>query len=432
MNSTFALFLFLVFLSPYQFAQQSEWTVYHTGNSGLPDNTVNAIAFDNEGVSWIGTNGGLAKYDGTTWTVYDTTNSPLQDNLITVIAIDDMGVKWLGTQDGGLARFDGTTWTIYTTANSGIAGNSVSSLAFGNAGVLWVGTNDNGIARFDGTAWKGYKWLDGFMPNDNIRSLVVDSSGIVWIGTAAYGMPQSSRGLVGFDGTTNWRLFNQLNSDIPCDFIESLTIDASGALWIGMLKSAIDLPGGVARYNGTTWTTFTKNNSGLPHNWVKCIAIDTKDKKWIATWGGGLATLDGSTWTVYDSTNSGLPSNSVFCVAVTGNGVKWIGTRNGLAKFVGGVVSVRDGVPGGFMLQQNYPNPFNPSTRISFEVPVRSDVSLVVFNALGQEVETVAHGIHEAGRYEVEFNAVALPSGVYFYRLQAGEFTQTQKMMLLR
>ncbi|PIR68833.1 hypothetical protein COU48_02005 [Candidatus Nomurabacteria bacterium CG10_big_fil_rev_8_21_14_0_10_03_31_7] len=89
-------------------------------------------------------------------------------------------------------------------------------------------------------------------------------------------------------------------------------------------------------------------------------------------------------------------------------------------------------VPSSFDLSQNYPNPFNPSTKIKFTVPTVSYVSLIVFNSLGQEVQTLAREEKSEGIYEVSFNASNLPSGTYFYRIQAGDFVETKKMLLLK
>jgi hypothetical protein len=89
-------------------------------------------------------------------------------------------------------------------------------------------------------------------------------------------------------------------------------------------------------------------------------------------------------------------------------------------------------IPKAFALQQNYPNPFNPSTTIRYDLPKTSHVTLKVFNALGQEVVTVTDELQEEGHKAVEFDASHLPSGVYFYRLQAGDFVQTKKLILLR
>ncbi|MFH1197853.1 MAG: T9SS type A sorting domain-containing protein, partial [bacterium] len=87
-------------------------------------------------------------------------------------------------------------------------------------------------------------------------------------------------------------------------------------------------------------------------------------------------------------------------------------------------------LPNQFMLSQNYPNPFNPSTVISFQLPVISNVKLKVYNILGNEVTTLVNEQKEAGYYEIEFNASQLPSGVYFYALRAGDkFGSTKKML---
>ena len=88
--------------------------------------------------------------------------------------------------------------------------------------------------------------------------------------------------------------------------------------------------------------------------------------------------------------------------------------------------------PKDFKLEQNYPNPFNPSTTIRFSVPKTEQVSLVVYNSLGQEVKTLVSGVKGQGSYEVDFNASNLPSGMYLYRLQAGNYTETKRMSFLK
>jgi hypothetical protein len=96
---------------------------------------------------------------------------------------------------------------------------------------------------------------------------------------------------------------------------------------------------------------------------------------------------------------------------------------------VGGASS---GLPGRWHLFQNYPNPFNPSTTIRFLIPRSAEVSLKIFNLLGEEVATLISGHRDAGTHSVQWDAAGLPSGVYFYRLQAGEFVETRKLVLLR
>jgi len=88
--------------------------------------------------------------------------------------------------------------------------------------------------------------------------------------------------------------------------------------------------------------------------------------------------------------------------------------------------------PSTYDLASNYPNPFNPSTIISYGVPEEGRVVLKIYNTLGQEVRTIVDEVQPAGNRSVEFNASSLPSGMYFYRLQAGGFSSVKKMMLLR
>ncbi|MCU0415119.1 MAG: immune inhibitor A, partial [Ignavibacteriaceae bacterium] len=85
-----------------------------------------------------------------------------------------------------------------------------------------------------------------------------------------------------------------------------------------------------------------------------------------------------------------------------------------------------------FNLEQNYPNPFNPSTVISYQLPVNGNVTLKIYDVLGNEIATVVNEEKPAGSYEVEFNASELSSGMYFYKLQTGKFVATKKMLLLK
>ncbi|MCC6396383.1 MAG: immunoglobulin domain-containing protein, partial [Bacteroidetes bacterium] len=91
-----------------------------------------------------------------------------------------------------------------------------------------------------------------------------------------------------------------------------------------------------------------------------------------------------------------------------------------------------DGKPTAFALDQNYPNPFNPSTVIRYAVPSRSHVLLTIHNTIGELVTTLVQGERETGYYEVRFDGKGLSSGVYFYRMQAGSFVQTKKLLLLQ
>ena len=103
-----------------------------------------------------------------------------------------------------------------------------------------------------------------------------------------------------------------------------------------------------------------------------------------------------------------------------------------ISSVVTAVVSAPALQPTQFSLGQNYPNPFNPSTTIRYTLPVSGRVAMRVYNILGQAVATLVDGTQNAGTYEVSFNASALSSGVYFYRIESGSFAAVRKMMLLK
>jgi hypothetical protein len=91
-----------------------------------------------------------------------------------------------------------------------------------------------------------------------------------------------------------------------------------------------------------------------------------------------------------------------------------------------------DFIPQEFVLFQNHPNPFNPATAIRYGLPRRAHIALTVFNALGQQVSRLVQGEQDAGFHEIRFDGTDLPSGVYFYRMQAGNFIETKKLLLVK
>jgi|GEM_PF-2856636 len=100
-------------------------------------------------------------------------------------------------------------------------------------------------------------------------------------------------------------------------------------------------------------------------------------------------------------------------------------------------IAEENGLPGGFSLAANYPNPFNPSTTISFSTPELSNVNITIFNMLGQHVVTLTDGVKPAGTYSIVWNGrneagMAVTSGIYFYRLETGNFSETRKMVFMR
>ena len=97
---------------------------------------------------------------------------------------------------------------------------------------------------------------------------------------------------------------------------------------------------------------------------------------------------------------------------------------------VGGIKTIE--IPNSYSLNQNYPNPFNPTTTIKFGVPTSEVVRLTVYDILGREVRTLVNELKSAGTYEVSFDASALSSGVYFYKLETPSYSTTKRMLLVK
>lgn len=115
-------------------------------------------------------------------------------------------------------------------------------------------------------------------------------------------------------------------------------------------------------------------------------------------------------------------------------------TSNGFIRYAGfvenpntvGIQLTNSEIPRDFTLYQNFPNPFNPSTNIKFDLPKSEFVKIVIYNIIGQQVKILVNEYLQAGSYKISFDGSDIPSGVYFYRLIAGEFTETKKMLLIK
>jgi hypothetical protein len=189
---------------------------------------------------------------------------------------------------------------------------------------------------------------------------------------------------------------------------------------------------------GSSWVPV---NNGLTVLDVMSFAV--KDNNLFAgTWNGGVFhTQDyGANW---EPVNTGLtnPVTQTYAVTQTlatdgaylyagdrGTGV-W---RRPLSEMITSAETLASGLPSWYALAQNYPNPFNPSTTITFELPQSSEVRLGVFDMLGREVSMLVNERRDAGIHEVKFDGSRLASGVYFYRLQAGEFVQAKKLVIVK
>jgi ligand-binding sensor domain-containing protein len=141
------LFKIIIILAAFSYSsaksQVQQWANYSNGNN------TRSIVIDND-IAWVGTDDGLAKFDGTTWTVYDESNSDIPSNYTEVLFIDDENI-WVGTSENGLVKFDGSQWTIFNKANSRISDNNIESIIVDKNGTKWFGTLWKGVVFYNET-----------------------------------------------------------------------------------------------------------------------------------------------------------------------------------------------------------------------------------------------------------------------------------------
>lgn len=185
---------------------------------------------------------------------------------------------------------------------------------------------------------------------------------------------------------------------------------------------------------GAEWTDISSN---LPDAPVNAFAVDNNDpnRLYLGSDVGAFMSFNGGT--SWQPIAGGLPVVSVYDMKIHPvENYLAIGThgRSMYKIDLAQLVDMKQPVNKleGFSLSQNYPNPFNPSTIISFQIANSTFVSLKVYDALGSEAAVLINGEKSPGTYSVNFNASILSSGVYYYRLRAGSYTQTRKMVLMR
>jgi len=183
---------------------------------------------------------------------------------------------------------------------------------------------------------------------------------------------------------------------------------------------------------GTTWTSQT---SGTINSLYGVSFTDSDNGTAVGDDGTILRTTDGgATWTQQTSGTT----NSLYGVSFTDseNGTA-VGMQGTILRTTNGGVSFVeeeeiDEIPTGYKLSNNFPDPFNSSTKIRYSVPQSSQLQIKVFDLLGNEIETLVNEEKPIGTYEITWTAENVTSGIYYYRLRAGSFLETKKMVLLK
>ena len=307
-------------------------TVWHD-KDGLPQNTVRAITQTRDGYLWIGTQGGLARFDGVRFTVFDRTNTKeIRNNSITALHESRDGSLWIGTGGGGLVRFFEGRFTVYTKAD-GLAHNFIRAIDEDRAGHLWIGTN-RGLSSFRDGIFTTYKTANGLLIN-TIRALKPDQRGDLWIGSSSVGLARLANG--------RFVIYTTKDGLSP-GFIHTICEDRKGNIWIGAKG------GGISRLKDGVFTVYTRKD-GLSSNLIRFAYVDSEDNLWIGT-GGGINRLAGGKFSTFGIREE-LSTNFVRSIHEDREGNLWVGTEGGgLHRFSEGkvtTVTTKEGLSSDFV-----------------------------------------------------------------------------------
>lgn len=319
-----------------------------------------------------------------------------------------------GTQISGvyLSTNEGQNWT---QVNNGLTANYVRALAVYGTNIF-AGTTTAGVflSTNNGSSWTP---VNNGLTNLYVFALFVHDSSI-FAGTDNGGAVFKSTN----DGAS-WTISGLLG-----DFTYAFTSTGTN------IFAGTDLHGCyITTNNGTSWSLVS---NGLPSLFINSMAAYHSVVFAGTHQGVAYTTNNGYQWYPF---SSGLPANSwIYAMAVDSPYVyaglysPQQGIYRRLLSDLVPVESENQTVPGKFILQQNYPNPFNPETNIKFELPRSEHITMNIYDVKGELIQKLINRNMNAGKYKIKWKGNDYPSGIYFYKIRAGEYAETRKMVLIK
>jgi ligand-binding sensor domain-containing protein/signal transduction histidine kinase len=283
---------------------------------GLPEQTVQAFAQTPDGYLWIGTTGGLLRFDGVHFTVFDSQNTPtLHENSVFCLMVARDGTLWIGTEGGGIASYSGGQFRTWV-ALDGQSNDFVRVMMQDQDGTIWAGT-DRGLLRLNGGR---FVQVDGTasIPPISVHSIYRDRVGHMWVGGWR---------LMRIDGKTG--TLYSLGTEASQNQVKSILQTSDGTLWVGTvtgLNRMLPGQGGFQRVRGITST-------------VRVLRQTPDGVLWIGTIGQGVFTFDRGKL-IQSMAPAELPSNTVLNFFVDGEKNFWIGTQTGMERLTRTQVTV--------------------------------------------------------------------------------------------
>jgi photosystem II stability/assembly factor-like uncharacterized protein len=411
----------------YSLTSDSDWVVQQSGTS---DTLWTVKAVDNNVVWAAGTNGGVFRTTngGAAWTSVGGGNIGT-DIVFTVEALDD-NIAFISSTSIG--QSGPTSTRIYKTTNGGGSWSQVFSQANGLIGGIQMQSALQGYAM--GSPVNG-KWT----------VLKTTDGGNTWNHlTTEPAQVNDETGMLSFQllGNTLWFGSSSgavyRSTDLGATWI-SIPASGSSPLGLHFNSPAIGMIGfsngntNSSANGGASWDSAAAAGS----NSISCISgLGTE---FWATAGTGIAYTNnlGQKWSFQTPGHWGLINLKAVSISpVTSQVNGWAVGESGLIlhyrRNASSVSQTISNLPAMFSLGQNYPNPFNPSTTINYSLPKTGNVKLTVYNEVGSKVASIVNEYKPAGSYQVQFNGSNLPSGIYLYRLESGNYSAVKKFILLK
>lgn len=412
MKTAFLLTTFSISMLSLSVAGNGAWMHFNDGNSPLPSNSITAVQTVEDGV-WVGTDAGLAFYDGAEWSVFTTETSALPHDQIHDIYEDAQNIVWVAT-DGGIVKITDINWEIFNEVNSGLPSNLTRSVSSDSEGNIWVGTWGSGLAKMTGNDWTVYSTGNSDLPSNGIFVVEFDLLGHPWIGTYNGGVSY-------FDGQ-NWATYNMSNSDLPNNQVRCITFDPDGAIWFGT-------DDGLARKDANdNWHVYNYQNIGYSFHNVFEGACQASGKKFFAT-NGGVIQFNEQSFHVITAQNSNLTSSNIRCLSFDSEGNLWLGTANdGLELFLPeGSVGIQE------ELATNpisiYPNPAENEIQLLQPLNSSGKSELIISNNLGQVI--IQRQLIQNGAAPHRLDISSLNRGNYFISVVSNQGISTSKFLKL-
>lgn len=274
---------------------------------GLPQNTVRDIVQTPDGYLWFGTQAGLVRFDGTQMQVFDRRSHEIfRNHHVYALAVDEGGVLWIGTNGGGLLQYaDGEFRSL--GEEHGLPTGRITCLAPGADGEMWIGTYGGGLVRVKGEDLKVFGSEHG-LSHEVIFDVTIGTAGEVWLATYGGGLNRFRDGHF-----ESWGR----EQGLPDDRVWAVAPTANGALWVGTDR-------GLARFEEGTFATMSRAE-GMSHERVISLYEDRDGNLWAGTYGGGLNRWTNGVWSSLDH-QRGLSGDIVWSLFEDKEGSLWAGT----------------------------------------------------------------------------------------------------------